>query len=93
MTNDKLAATFHGADNGVDLLGALGGAIERARELRQEPDPTPEQALRAHIADLLTDVDHFDGCKANEDCDCDFCVCTCLIGRIRWAINAEQVAS
>lgn len=63
MTNDKLAATFHGADT----------------------DPTPEQALRAHVADLLTDVDHPQTCIP--------AACNCLIGRLNWAINAEQITT
>lgn len=62
------------------------------RELDEhETDTARQQALRDHVADLLTDVDHFEGCKANPDCDCDTCVCTCLVGRIRWAITAEQI--
>lgn len=91
MSADKLAATFHGdpAQARIDDL-----AIDRAARLvKVTAEPRPEQALRAHVADLLTDVDHFDGCKANPDCDCDFCVCTCLIGRLHWAINAEQVTT
>lgn len=44
---------------------------------------TPEQELGMHIGDLLSDIDHFNGCTDSP--------CTCLVGRLRWAINAEQV--
>lgn len=84
MTNDKLAATFHGAEAGppISAWDLLGIGLP-------DSTPTPEQALCAHVADLLTDVDHFDGCKAHRDCD--ICTCICLVGRLDWAINAEQV--
>ncbi|HEY3559717.1 MAG TPA: hypothetical protein VGL05_19745 [Kribbella sp.] len=58
--NDKLAATFHGAE-----------------------DLTPEQDLRDAIAERLTDAVHFNGCTDSP--------CTCLVGRIRWAITAEEI--
>ncbi|MFC5268424.1 hypothetical protein ACFPJ1_40495 [Kribbella qitaiheensis] len=68
MTNSKLAATFHGAD-----------------------DLTPEQDLRAAVAERIADAIHFNGCIS-------FTLggepgCTCLVGRLQWAINAEQVTA
>jgi hypothetical protein len=50
-------------------------------------EPTPEHALRVHIADLLADVDHFDGCHRWVEGDG---TCTCLIGRLTWALEADQ---
>jgi hypothetical protein len=68
-------------------------AIERAEQIAEILDGaeelSPEQALRVHVADLLTDVDsHFDGCGNYIQGDG---TCTCLIGRLHWAIDAEQV--
>jgi hypothetical protein len=109
MTNDKLAATFHGADPAQARLDDI--AMDRAATLNDysvrlygpcglDPDcrfpdghggghePDQERALRNHIADLLTDVDHFNGCHRWVEGDG---TCTCLVGRIEWAITAEQV--
>lgn len=93
MSNDKVAATFHGAGPGVDLVGALRASVDRARQNRREAealqvDREREQELRAHIADLLTDVDHFTGCTAEPG----MTNCPCLIGRLHFAIGTEQVA-
>lgn len=53
-----------------------------------ESDPAPEQALRAHITDLLTDVEHFEKCHRYVEGDG---TCTCLLGRLDWAVTAETV--
>lgn len=50
-----------------------------------KPDLTPEQDLRATVAERLADAIHFNGCTDEP--------CTCLVGRLHWAISAEQVAS
>jgi hypothetical protein len=130
VSNDKVAATFHGADE-VDLMGALKASIDRARENRKAAgqlaeDPaqariddiaidraearqryhdgeeeysdavehpeageplllTPEQYLRAAVADMIANANHFGQCGPDN--------CHCLIGRLNWAINAEEVAS
>jgi hypothetical protein len=125
VSNDKLAATFHGVDipfgtpvtywpgvregagiesvtrSGVWFVcgqpvvlveGYSGGValthIEPRVEVEEKPDLTPEQDLRAAVADILSDVEHFTGCHRYVEGDGR---CTCLVGRLEWAINAEQV--
>lgn len=46
-----------------------------------DPDPTPEQDLRAAVTERLADAIHFNGCTDDP--------CTCLIGRLTWAITCE----
>lgn len=58
-----------------------------------KPDLTPEQDLRAAVADMLANAIHFGDCKANADCDCGYCRCTCLLGRLNWAINADTTTT
>lgn len=71
----------------VMVRGAAGGiALTHIERRDVTPDEERQDALRAHVADLLTDVDHFDGCKFDPDCDCDTCACTCLLSRIRQVI-------
>lgn len=123
MANDKVAATFHGADDTGRCGGRYGtrsttpgttittegvetGAIILC-ELGTEPHDvhregdwewhtgewvakrilTPEQDLRAAVAERLTDATHFNNCPGGTD------TCRCLIGRLNWAINAEEIAS
>lgn len=85
--NDKLAATFHGADPAQVRIDDL--ALDRAARLDPARadylDSQREQALRDHVTDLLTDVDHFGQCGPTG--------CGCLVGRLQWAISAEQVTS
>lgn len=50
-----------------------------------KPDLTPEQDLRAAVTERLTDAIHFGGCTDNP--------CTCLIGRLNWAINADTTTT
>lgn len=52
--------------------------------------PSDEQALRDHVTDLLSDVDHFTGCHRWVEGDG---TCTCLIGRLTSAIEAGQVSA
>ena len=84
--NNKLAATFHGPDPAQvridDVALARAAVLDVARI--DYLDHQREQALRDHVADLLTDVDHFNGCKGTANC-------SCLIGRLQWAINAEEI--
>jgi hypothetical protein len=79
----------------VMVRGYAGGIalthIEPRELDHEDHDLAREQSLRDHITDLLGDVDHFPGCKSDPDCDCDICACTCLIGRIKAALNAEQM--
>lgn len=126
MSDNKLAADFHGADipfgtpvtywpgvregKGIESVtrsgiwhvcgqpvvlveGYSGGIalthVEPRVEIEDTPEPTPEQALRAHVADLLADVEHFEGCHRYIEGDG---TCTCLLGRIERAIAAEQVS-
>lgn len=74
MSNDKVAATFH-------------GSVLDAPATKAAPDLTPEQDLRAAVAERLTDATHFNDCPGGTD------TCRCLIGRLNWAINAEEIAS
>lgn len=76
--NTKVAATFHGADLAQVRIDDL--AVDRAARI----DRQREQALRAHIAGLLADVDHFHTCADPNNC-------TCLLGRIRWAVAADEL--
>lgn len=64
------------------LAATFHGVKHRRPSSRQR-----EAALRAQVADLLTDVDHFAGCMAEPD----MTNCACLIGRLHWAIGAEEV--
>lgn len=103
MTNDKLAATFHGAErdcrecgpqpgwHSIDsqYCGVGVGLPEGVHAIAEPADLTPEQDLRAAVADMLADADHFTGCLSHEIKG----HCSCLIGRLRWAINAEQVTA
>lgn len=70
----------------VLVEGYSGGIALTHIEVRTEkPDLTPEQDLRAAVAERLVDAIHFG--------DCDDNPCTCLVGRLKWAINAEQVSA
>lgn len=116
MSNDKVAAAFHGEDmpigtpvtywpgfregpgiksitrsnvwhmSGTPVVlvqGRAGGIALTHIELR---DLSPEEALRAHVADLLADVDHFTGCHRYVEGDG---TCTCFVGRLTRAIGAD----
>lgn len=74
MSNEKLAATFHGFPATVFDDPAPA-----------KPDLTPEQDLRAAVAERIADATHFNGCPGGPE------TCRCLIGRLNWAINAEEV--
>lgn len=55
-----------------------------------DPDPTPEQDLRAAVADLLKDIAlHFDGCGEMVEGDG---TCRCLLGRLERAIAVPTPA-
>lgn len=53
-----------------------------------DPEMSPEQDLRGAIVEILADVDHFAGCNRWVEGDGR---CTCLVGRLDWAVNTEQV--
>jgi hypothetical protein len=83
--SNKLAATFHGAE--IDPASGMTQAELYPNHPAQIlAERGREQALRAHVADLLTDVEHFAGCHRWVEGDG---TCTCLIGRLDWAINAD----
>lgn len=72
----------------VMVRGAAGGIALTHIETRElddtDRDLARQQELRDHITDLLGDVDHFTPCAGDD--------CNCLLGRLRWALNAEEVA-
>lgn len=102
MSNDKLAATFHGEErdcrecgpqpgwHAIDsqFCGVGLGLPEGDHVIAERPDLTPEQDLREAVAEILADIDHFTGCHRYVEGDGR---CTCLVGRLDWAINAEQI--
>lgn len=71
----------------VMVRGAAGGIALTHIALRELDDEdhelAREQSLRDHVTDLLGDVDHFAPCTGDE--------CACLLGRLRWAVTAQQV--
>jgi hypothetical protein len=81
---------WHLAGHPVVLVrGHAGGiALTHIQQREISADEQREEALRAHVADLLADVDHFNGCHRWVEGDG---TCICLVGRIEWAITAEQV--
>lgn len=84
MTNSKLAATFHGADIDAVTKSVPGSSALIVME-KVGTELTPEQDLRAAVAERIADAIHFNGCTGNP--------CGCLVGRLQWAINAEQVTA
>lgn len=78
-----------GGTSVVMVRGAAGGIALTHIELRELDDEdhelAREQSLRDHITDLLGDIDHFLPCNGDE--------CTCLLGRLKWAVSAKQVAA
>lgn len=75
----------------VLVRGRAGGIALTHIERREiSADEEREEALRAHVADLLSDVDHFTGCHVWVEGDG---TCTCLVGRITRALEAEQVTT
>lgn len=79
----RVTVEFEPGDPGMDdVLMA-----QAANRKRTTPDLTPEQDLRAAITERLTGAIHFSGCPGGTD------TCRCLIGRLNWAINAEEVTS
>jgi hypothetical protein len=68
----------------VLVRGHAGGiALTHIERRELSADEARAEALRAHVADLLSDVDHMGNCGPTG--------CDCLVGRLLWAINAEQV--
>lgn len=82
MSNSKVEATFHGADR--ICISDIAPCGEPACVFCHPEDLTPEQDLRAAIAERLTDAIHFNHCPGDPNCNC-------LLGRIRWAIGAEEL--
>lgn len=62
----------------VDAIAAAMGLIAEPND----PELTPEQDLRAAVTELLTDAIHLNGCTDDP--------CTCLLGRLRWAVTCES---
>jgi hypothetical protein len=71
----------------VMVRGYAGGIALTHIALRELDDEdnelAREQSLRDHVTDLLGDVNHFPPCTGDE--------CGCLLGRLRWAVSAEQI--
>jgi hypothetical protein len=78
----------------VMVRGAAGGIALTHIEPRELDDEdrelAREQSLRDHITDLLGDVEHFTGCHRYVEGDG---TCTCLLGRLNWAVTAEELPS
>lgn len=72
----------------VMVRGYAGGIALTHIALRELDDEdhelAREQSLRDHVTDLLGDVEHFAPCAGDDNC-------TCLVGRLQWAITAEQI--
>lgn len=75
----------------VLVRGRAGGiALTHIESRELSPSEEREEALRTHVADLLSDVDHFDGCHRMVEGDG---TCTCFVGRLDWAISSGRVPS